>query len=395
MLEQFAPEDARSVKTRKGGGRASPDPPRRPGASEEVSLLPSDAGLPPRRVLPDTEDDPFLAFTAEAQLPPSFGRQEVPDALAHFDLGTETGAAASQLVVVRGVPRAGNARLYRSLLFVGASMLLVLWVERLTDRSRQPAGVPATAGSAFADARPLAPPPAAQLEAVGSAPETVTSKPTPAAGAAVDLALLPGAGAAASPASRAAERLATPGTAAADPPGAADRAVVAARTKPAELAVSIRHPDAVPLLPAAPPELAVQPLEPIAAPETRRAAVLAPATDARLMAAEAVRQTLRRYAHAYEDLDVEATARVWPSVDRRALARAFATIRSQGLTFDSCEIDVIDGQATAHCRGIIRFVPKVGSPTPSSTPQEWQFRMRKAATDWQIEHVMATHVSTP
>ena len=394
MLEQFAPEDARSVKTRTGGGRAGPDPSRRPCARDELSPLPSDAGLPPRRVLPDGEDDPFLAFTAEAQLPAAFGRQQGFDALADFDAAPGTGAAGNQLVVVSGVPRAGSARLYRSLLFVGASMLLVLWVERLTDGSRQPAGVPA-AGSAIADARSLEPPPAAPVDAGDSAADTATSGPTPAIGAAVDLALLPAAGAAASPASRAAERLPTPRTVSADPPGAADHAVVAARTKPPELAVSIRPLDAVPLLPAAPPELAVPPLKPIAAPETRRAAVLAPATDARLMAAEAVRQTLRRYAHAYGDLDVEATARVWPSVDRRALARAFATIRSQGLTFDSCEIDVTDGQATAHCRGIIRFVPKVGSPTPSSTPQEWQFRMRKSTTDWQIEHVMATHVSTP
>jgi len=105
---------------------------------------------------------------------------------------------------------------------------------------------------------------------------------------------------------------------------------------------------------------------------------------------DAVRQALRQYERAYEDLDVVAAARIWPSVDRRALSRAFGTIRSQGLSFENCEIQVSVNSATARCRGAIRFVPKVGSRIPITAQQEWLFRMQKRDTSWQIGEVIAS-----
>ena len=104
----------------------------------------------------------------------------------------------------------------------------------------------------------------------------------------------------------------------------------------------------------------------------------------------AVRETLDHYADAYAGMDVRATAAVWPSVDRRALTRAFATLKSQGLTFDSCNINVNDTSATAHCRGTVQFVRKIGSPTPLTAPQEWRFVMRKLGGTWTIDEVTAT-----
>jgi hypothetical protein len=120
----------------------------------------------------------------------------------------------------------------------------------------------------------------------------------------------------------------------------------------------------------------------------------APASAAVVVVEErAVRETLEHYADAFAGMDVQATAAVWPSVDRRALTRAFATLKSQGLTFDTCNIDVNNMSATAHCRGTVKFVRKIGNPTPLTAPQEWRFIMRKLGESWAIEEVSATRDS--
>lgn len=107
----------------------------------------------------------------------------------------------------------------------------------------------------------------------------------------------------------------------------------------------------------------------------------------------AVLQTLHDYGQAYAEMNVLATARVWPSVDRRALARAFATLKSQGLTFESCKVSVVESGATVHCRGSVQFVRKVGNPVPLTAQQEWLFRMRKFGNEWVIEEVAASRSS--
>lgn len=106
-----------------------------------------------------------------------------------------------------------------------------------------------------------------------------------------------------------------------------------------------------------------------------------------------MRRTLRDYAEAYGSMNVQATARVWPSVDRRALTRAFTTLKSQGLTFESCTVNLAEERATAHCRGTVRFVRKVGNPDPLTALQEWVFKMRKFGNDWMIENVSASQSS--
>ncbi len=103
----------------------------------------------------------------------------------------------------------------------------------------------------------------------------------------------------------------------------------------------------------------------------------------------AVRETLQSYADAYEQLDVDRTAAVWPTVDRRALTRAFDTLKSQGMAFDNCSVAVTGDEANAQCRGTIRVVRKVGSAVPLESEQEWSFRMRRLGTDWKIEEVSA------
>jgi hypothetical protein len=120
---------------------------------------------------------------------------------------------------------------------------------------------------------------------------------------------------------------------------------------------------------------------------------LAPRPKGRSAAAaeeNAVRRTLHSYEAAYEGLNVAATAAVWPSVDRRALSRAFDTLKSQGLDFQSCAISVADSRATANCRGTLQFVRKVGNSEPLIADQQWVFKMRRLGADWKIDEVSAS-----
>jgi hypothetical protein len=107
-----------------------------------------------------------------------------------------------------------------------------------------------------------------------------------------------------------------------------------------------------------------------------------------------VQETLDQYLAAFEQLNVVAAAEVWPTVDRAALARAFETLKSQGLAFESCQIDVVATAAVARCLGSVQFVRKVGSNTPRVERQEWLFKMRKFGAEWKIEQVTASRPST-
>jgi hypothetical protein len=104
----------------------------------------------------------------------------------------------------------------------------------------------------------------------------------------------------------------------------------------------------------------------------------------------AVRRALLSYETAYENLNVAATAEVWPNVDRQKLSRAFAMLKSQGLEFQSCSITVRDASATAYCRGTYQYVRKVGNPTPLLAEQQWVFKMRRAGSTWKIDDVSAS-----
>ena len=125
---------------------------------------------------------------------------------------------------------------------------------------------------------------------------------------------------------------------------------------------------------------------------TAAAPAVAPAIARADAAAEeyAVRRALNSYEEASEELDVAATVNVWPTVDRGALTRAFATLKSQGLDFRSCSITVNDTRAVAHCRGTVQFVRKVGSPVPLTSEQVWIFKMRRFGGDWKIDQVSAS-----
>jgi hypothetical protein len=132
----------------------------------------------------------------------------------------------------------------------------------------------------------------------------------------------------------------------------------------------------------------IAPPPPAAAPAAAAAAASAIAGDQ-----NAVLETLREYARAYQALDVKATAAVWPSVDRRALTRAFSTLKSNQLELEDCRVTIAGTSGTSRCRGLVEYVPKIGSATPRSGRQDLVFKMRKLGSDWFIDEVSASELS--
>jgi hypothetical protein len=106
-----------------------------------------------------------------------------------------------------------------------------------------------------------------------------------------------------------------------------------------------------------------------------------------------VEEVLGQYARAYGQLDARAAHAVWPSVDQRALARAFDSLSSQSVSFDTCDIDVRGATANASCRGRASYVGKVGHNQPRSEPRTWHFELQRVGETWKIAHAEARRIS--
>jgi hypothetical protein len=107
-----------------------------------------------------------------------------------------------------------------------------------------------------------------------------------------------------------------------------------------------------------------------------------------------VEEVLRRYARAYAQLDASAARAVWPTVDERALARAFQNLSSQQVSFDDCEIAIRGANASASCSGRASYAPKVGNREPRTEPRNWRFELRREGEAWQIVEVEARREPT-
>jgi hypothetical protein len=128
-----------------------------------------------------------------------------------------------------------------------------------------------------------------------------------------------------------------------------------------------------------------------AASEVAESSPLPPAApiDTGRLEEQRIRAILGEYRSAYERLDASAAKAVWPSVDQRALARAFEGLRSQGLAFDDCQMQVRGQQATATCRGRATFVPRVGSSGERTERRQWTFELQKVGESWLIRSALA------
>jgi hypothetical protein len=136
-----------------------------------------------------------------------------------------------------------------------------------------------------------------------------------------------------------------------------------------------------------------------AAPEGRPAAPPAPAVsatptgtsgiaavDARAAEQGRVRAVLSRYEAAYSDLDASAAASLYPSIDRKALSRAFDALASQQILFEDCRIQGANATARATCAGTASWTPKVGTGFRQQA-RRWQFDLKQVSGTWQIGKV--------
>jgi hypothetical protein len=114
------------------------------------------------------------------------------------------------------------------------------------------------------------------------------------------------------------------------------------------------------------------------APVSMPAAVNEPAPE------RLVRHTLDDYVTAYNRLDADAAQRVWPNVDRQALARAFDDLASQRVTLGDCQIAVASETAHATCDGSTTWTPKIGGGSPRTDARTWTFELGRSAATWQI-----------
>ena len=147
----------------------------------------------------------------------------------------------------------------------------------------------------------------------------------------------------------------------------------------------------LPAGPAAPPvSLAVEPraVDAVRA-ALPRAEAAAPSAPLRPAPEAAIQAVLGQYRTAYRELDANAARAVWPTVDTKALRKAFDRLEQQDLVFDACQIAVTDARAVASCRGFAWYVPRVGNKNPHDDQREWEFRLRKSGEAWLIDTVSA------
>jgi hypothetical protein len=147
---------------------------------------------------------------------------------------------------------------------------------------------------------------------------------------------------------------------------------------------------AAPAASGTPPENAVAASTP-ARSDSIRPAAPAPAEPVSVASTDsgAIEDVLDRFRSAFHFLDVGATREVWPTVNERALDRAFERLEEQDLSFENCEIAVTDVRADVNCRGSARYVPKVGNRSSRIDQGRWTFNLRKVNGQWLIQTVEA------
>jgi hypothetical protein len=99
-----------------------------------------------------------------------------------------------------------------------------------------------------------------------------------------------------------------------------------------------------------------------------------------------IRAVLRSYQAAFEQFDPDAVQAVWPSVDAKALGRAFDGLSSQSIVFDRCDVNVAAATARAACHGGVEYVKRVGGGGTQSARRQWIFDLQKSADGaWRIQ----------
>jgi hypothetical protein len=100
-----------------------------------------------------------------------------------------------------------------------------------------------------------------------------------------------------------------------------------------------------------------------------------------------VRAVLDRYQTAFRDLDASKAKAIWPSVDEKALRRAFGQLERQEVILEGCDVMVAGQRAAAECRGRSSYIPRVGNKAARVEARRWAFTLRKIGESWIIEAV--------
>jgi hypothetical protein len=124
-------------------------------------------------------------------------------------------------------------------------------------------------------------------------------------------------------------------------------------------------------------------------PATREASPLSPPRRLFVKESTAIERVLASYEQAYNRLDVDAALAIWPSADSKALAKAFARLQHQDLKFENCMFAVAENDGTAQCGGVLRYVRRIGKPTPQTEHHVWTIEFARAGETWRIVRVTA------
>lgn len=150
--------------------------------------------------------------------------------------------------------------------------------------------------------------------------------------------------------------------------------------QPAVVAADVRA--APPAILAATP-VVLSPSAPVAA--VRTTAALAPVDH--VAETDMIQAVLGRYQGAFRARGSTVESAVWPTVDRKALSRAFERLEAQRIEFDKCQITVAGRQAVASCDGHTRYVPRVGNRSPRTEARQWTFTLLRHEQEWLIDRV--------
>jgi hypothetical protein len=177
-------------------------------------------------------------------------------------------------------------------------------------------------------------------------------------------------------------------------------AVAASTTRPASTSASV-EPSPLPSSTVVTEPLRLEPLvlQPSAAPSatiaepSERAAVAATPDRVSVVATSTNDQTaiddvLTHYRTAYETRNASAVKRVWPAANEAALAKAFANLESQSVSFYGCRTNIEDSTARASCDGQVSYVARRGSRNSRTEHRNWTFVLRRTSgDDWRIDEV--------
>jgi hypothetical protein len=133
----------------------------------------------------------------------------------------------------------------------------------------------------------------------------------------------------------------------------------------------------------------IEPVAPLPTTGTMRPPADAVGSAALAPESAALARVLVRYQNAYSTRDASAAAAIWPTVDRRALSRAFERLQNQELGLSGCTYAVASTSATARCDGVLRYARRIGDTSPKVEQHTWTIEFVKKGAAWHIVRVSA------